>query len=58
MYRRQLQAMIDNMTIGAGAHAQRHSLDEFQKSKPFSPELTRAQHRAERFRMHHLRVYE
>ena len=37
MYRRRLQAMIDNLTIGAGAHAKRHTDQHFENSKPFAP---------------------
>ena len=53
MYRRELQSMIDNLTIGAGAHARRHTLDEFQKSNSFTPAPSRAQIKAKRFRMYH-----
>ena len=54
MYRRELQAMIDNLTIGPGGHAKRHSLDEFKKSAPFTPAPSRAQIKAKRFRLYHL----
>lgn len=56
MYRRELQAMIDNLTIGAGAHARRHTLDEFQPSNSFTPAPSRAQIKAKRFRMYHENV--
>lgn len=63
-HRRQLQAMIDNLVLGGGAHAHRHSLHEFEKSTPFAPgrdalvnpAMTRAQKRAARFKMPHARM--
>ena len=36
-YRRQLSAMVDNIANGAGAHANKHGLAEFQNSVAFLP---------------------